>query len=192
MKPKEKPKGNEIWTRNHVHLSPLNVVATQMSVKDVAFALSRQPMFGGHSAFEYNKAHHSVRICDRIREDSEYYLDRTYKNTNTRIYKLPLRKIRLLSLFYMSHHAYLEPIMGRFPAFEVHKSRVIAACLEILGEEFTDFQACIKLFDFVDKEIKDEMYDRFYDITCKDVDILDNHESYKEFMARIEALRKRD
>jgi hypothetical protein len=88
----------------------------------------------------------------------------------------------------MAHHAYLEPIMGLFPAFDVHKARVISACLNMIGEDYNDFQACEKVYKLIDKEIKGELYDRFYDSTASDIYLMDSKEARTEFMALVKSL----
>jgi len=183
------PRTNELWTHSHALLCPMNITDTQVNIKDLAYPLSKQPMFGGHAAFEYSKAAHCVAICDHIGSYSQQLMEQVFPDEEDEAWDLPLRKIRLMSLFYMAHHAYLEPLLGVFSSYETHRARLISVFLTSIGEEYSVYKRYIPLYDLVDENIKANMYNRFYDRNCADAFLPNSMEAAKLFLDRVEQLR---
>ena len=178
MKPTKKPtKKTEMWTNSGRRINPLNVVSTNLNIKDVAVALSHQPMFGGHSHFHYSKAQHACMMHDILKANLWEYLLKIYKDPDCIQFGFNDRAIVKQSLLYYAGHAYLEPIMGEFNSFRVHNSRVIAAVADIIGQDYNVFLNCKKLYEYLDNDVKKEWYDRFYE----------NNDRYNEFWCHLKA-----
>lgn len=187
MKPKSIPSRKaEIWTRNGNHINPLNVVSTNMSIKDVCYALSHQPMFGGQTALHYSKAQHACNMYDFLKADLWEYMLRVYKNPDTKPFEFKEKEIIRMCLLYYAGHAYLEPIMGEFNSFKIHNARVTAAVADIIGGDYNTFLSCRGLYDYVDKEVKKEWYGRFYENNDRYGEFWCHMKSRTEYMERIQ------
>lgn len=177
----KKPTGNEILTRYGKVINPLNVTSESVNILEVVHSLCYQPMFGGHTRGFYSKAEHCCNLFDYMKHDMEHY---TSKVKSERVGDIKRNQILLFCLMYYSGEAYLSAIMGKFTSYKDHNPRLIGAVLASLGEDFNDFKICIPAIEAVNKDVLDDMYDRYMDVPDKH-NFLSPYHILKKYVGKI-------
>ena len=106
--------GDWIMTWTGIHFYPLDPRPEDFDIRDIARALSHEPRYGGHTAFHYSVAQHSVLVS-----------------------RLVSPRHRLHALMHDASEAYLKdiprPLKRMLPEYAVIERRVQEACFDAFG-----------------------------------------------------------
>jgi len=118
------------WLQTHSGLAfdYLNPKPEQVSIRDIARALSRIPRFLGHTTGQpYSVAQHSVHCCDWVLTANRHAL----------LKRVDKRAIRLAALVHDAHETYVgdmpAPLKWLVPEFGAVEKRAETAVLAALG-----------------------------------------------------------
>lgn len=199
---KQLPKGNNIWTRVGKEINPLNIQNDDVSIIDVVHALPLNPMFGGFSRKFYSMAEHSVNMHDYFCEYSSEVMEKFNKKpkkSSTEDLETPknpiadigMQSIRKFTLLYYAPMPFLTSIIGGFESFNYHYARVAAAIIQNIGLEYEDFKACKPILDYLDAEVKNNVYS-YWNVSSDRYLFKQPFEAQQEFISRFNRDDKND
>lgn len=145
---------SHIVNKDGIIMSPLNVTEKDVSIIDMVYALSYQPMNSGIGRQFYSKIEHLCNMHDYF-NGKEIDLITKYGGENADIIlNMPNRDLKLYLLMHYGGSAYLTGIIGTFEAWNHHNPRVIGSLLYGIGLEYKNYKIAECVFDAIDYIIK--------------------------------------
>jgi len=145
---------SHIVNREGVTMSPLNVTDEDVSILDMIYALSYQPMNGGIGRQFYSKIEHICNMYDYFNgEEIKIITELGGANVDT-ILSMPNRELKIYLLMYYGGIAYLTGIIGTFEAWNHHNPRVLGSLLYSIGLDYKNYKIVEPIFEQIDHIIK--------------------------------------
>lgn len=144
------------------HINPLNVTSEDVSVVDMIYALSYQPMNGGVGRYFYSKAEHICNIHDYFITMDEGVIDKLFGKNADIILDMPNKEVKRYLFFYFGGHAFLSGVIGCFESWKHHNARVIGSLLSSVGDDYSRYKQVEPIFVHIDNLIRESIIESNY------------------------------
>lgn len=151
----------------------LDVLSVDIDIVNGISAVCNTPMFAAQTVKPYYYGEHSCHMNDYIKENFDELIEMFSKDKlgrpDSRISLLDLKKseILLFSLMHYMAYPFLLASIENFESFHVNNSRLLGAFFRGVGFCYDDYLKCMKLIKYVDKQIKKDIDNEYYNKDAK-------------------------
>lgn len=151
-----------IISKNGKFINPLNVTSEDVSVVDMVYALSYQPMNGGVGRFFYSKAEHLCNMHDYFVGRELDVITKVLGKGAESVMDMPNKEIKRYLFFYLGGHAYLTGVIGCFESWKHHNPRVIGSLLSSIGDDYCNYKKVEPIFSYLDNLLRESIIETNY------------------------------
>lgn len=163
-------------------INPLNVTSEDVSVVDMVYALSYQPMNGGVGRIFYSKSEHLCNMYDYFVGRELEIIEKVLGKNAEAIMDMPNKEIKRYLFFYFGGHAYLTGVIGCFESWRHHNPRVIGSLLSSIGDDYASYKKVEPIFSYIDNVLRESIIETNYN--KNNINFLNPYKAMNAFITR--------